>query len=585
MRTQNSKSLSLTLRLLSIAVVWACCALCSNAQNNPYKINDSLYRIYVKAHAQQKTLEGLSLADQMYKEAERLGDRKAQCLALTINMFYYYYNYDATKDSLAEAANYRNFRLAVKALKDKALATGYEQYFYFGMTTEVNYLLNRGHMEKALDLVQANTEYAQKHNSKYGLFSGLNGLGMVHWVRMEHGLAIKAYRDALAVGERYLPDQDMGSVYRKLGDCYYELFDYANMIRMSQRGLAVAKTKTLRLRLLRNLAMAQFFMGDYEAFQDSYRKYVEINGEIKTYKTDNVNTDMMVMKYLADGEFQKAKALIDGIGMDYSRQRNRYYSIYYSLTGNYRKATDINSMIFRGLLDFTDSSRLGDMMGLGTKYTNMKLGIDNLTLSMERQRMENERQRMAINNSKLQLAHTQLELRNSALELRRIRTDADVMSMSVYNKKLETARLQGRLKEEHANAATRKIVALAGLLLVVMIAVAVFMVMRKRHAMLRNLSRMHSSLERNNRNLEEARRQAVSADMMKTEFINSMGERLRQPLSEIVTNASIIAKSGGNGNNEHDKASLSRLRESTDKLLDYVGEVLNNMQEKQKNTP
>ena len=326
-------------------------------------------------------------------------------------------------------------------------------------------------------------------------------------------------------------------------------------------------------------------MGDYEAFQDSYRKYVEINGEIKTYKTDNVNTDMMVMKYLADGEFQKAKALIDGIGMDYSRQRNRYYSIYYSLTGNYRKATEINSMIYRGILDFTDSSRLGDMMGLGTKYTNMKLGLDNLTLSMERQRMENERQHMAINNSKLQLAHMQLELRNSALELGRIRTDADVMSMSVYNKKLETERLQGRLKEEQVHAATRKMVALAGLMLVVMIAVAVFIFMRKRHAMLRNLSRLHSSLERNNRNLEEARRQAVSADMMKTEFINSMGERLRQPLSEIVTNASIIAKSGGNGNNEHDKASLSRLRESTDKLLDYVGEVLNNMQEKQKNTP
>lgn len=62
--------------------VWV--SLPSAAQNNPYKIDDALYPIYQRASKQARQQEGLLVADTLYQQALKLGDKKAQCLAYII---------------------------------------------------------------------------------------------------------------------------------------------------------------------------------------------------------------------------------------------------------------------------------------------------------------------------------------------------------------------------------------------------------------------------------------------------------------------------------------------------------------------
>ena len=67
--------------------VWV--SLPSAAQNNPYKIDDALYPIYQRASKQARQQEGLLVADTLYQQALKLGDKKAQCLAYIIPLQFY----------------------------------------------------------------------------------------------------------------------------------------------------------------------------------------------------------------------------------------------------------------------------------------------------------------------------------------------------------------------------------------------------------------------------------------------------------------------------------------------------------------
>lgn len=79
--------------VLRTLVLMSCILLGSllHAQNNPYGIKDQLYPLYNNAYNKRTTDEGLVLAKQLYDDAVRLNDGKAQCLALSIPMLYYFY--------------------------------------------------------------------------------------------------------------------------------------------------------------------------------------------------------------------------------------------------------------------------------------------------------------------------------------------------------------------------------------------------------------------------------------------------------------------------------------------------------------
>lgn len=62
--------------LLLLAVLWGPVA----AQNNPYKIDDSLYPLYQRASKWCTRPQGIAIADTLYAEAVRKKDKKRNVL-------------------------------------------------------------------------------------------------------------------------------------------------------------------------------------------------------------------------------------------------------------------------------------------------------------------------------------------------------------------------------------------------------------------------------------------------------------------------------------------------------------------------
>lgn len=91
----------------------------AGAQNNPYKIDDSLYPLYQRAFKERANKQGLLLADTLYAEAVKKGDKKVQCLAYTVYSYHYFLRDDF--DDLLKADS---------KLKEISRKNNYLQYYY-----------------------------------------------------------------------------------------------------------------------------------------------------------------------------------------------------------------------------------------------------------------------------------------------------------------------------------------------------------------------------------------------------------------------------------------------------------------------
>ena len=120
-------------RHTNILILLLLTGLCisAGAQNNPYKIDDSLYPIFQRAIKWRTQPQGLLIADTLYAEATQKKDKKAQCLALTIPVSFY-----------LSTNNYEKLEQAATRAKEEARKNNYLQYYYSACTNEINCLLN-----------------------------------------------------------------------------------------------------------------------------------------------------------------------------------------------------------------------------------------------------------------------------------------------------------------------------------------------------------------------------------------------------------------------------------------------------------
>ncbi len=559
-------SLTLPWRLLLIAAAMAVVMPCS-AQNNPFKINDQLYQLYDQAYRTRTTPEGRDLGLQMYRRAVTMNDRKAQVLALTIPMLYYY-----------TIRNDEEFERSLKALQDKALQYHLEQYFYFGVSNKVNYLLNRHRMYEALTYIQSMEEFAKKNHHLYGIYSGLNTLGMVHMVRMEIGLAADFYRQAIQVAQESLPNQNIAPLFRKISECYEELYRYNDMLSYAKKGMSYAQTKESQMRLLRCSAYAAFMLEKYDEFKKDYDAYAKLlvrkpSGE----SLDQNEREMAILNELYTKDYAAAKR--DILSFPYKGCRQvRMWIEYNRLIGDYKEMTEAQTMLYRSRIKEQDSVRSNNFMEMNSRFINQKLEFENQRLEMDRQRLLSERQSTELKNTHLKLANTQLTLRNSSLELRRAKSASDLLRLSCDNKQLEADKLLNELNAEKAQKRLHDALLLSAFAISTLVLIAVGVYIWNRRKLMRRLQNANESLERNNNELIVAKEKAVAADRVKTVFIQNMSHEIRTPLNAIVGFSELIANDDGEMDEEMRDDFRERIRTNSENLLMLVGDVLDTAQ-------
>lgn len=565
-------TISTPLRLLLTAAAWIVMSMCATAQNNPYKINDRLYPLYQRAYQQRVRKEGIALADQLYAEAVRLHDGKARCLARTIPMLNHYNLRD----------NDQAFHRAVDDLTAEAIATGFKQYYYYALSQKVNYLLNSNNDFEAFNTAQDMTDKAQKEHDITGIYYGLNSVAQVHLARKEILLAINTLEEVKDITTRYLPDQDIATVYRKLADCYNQQFDYEHSYLTAKTGYGYAKTNATRLRLLRIMAFAKLKTQDYDAVKDLCHRYEKINGPLNYRNVPIMELEMYTMKCIADKDYTHAnEAYMNFDTTQYLENRLRICMESLRREGDYRGFGAYREAYYRSRINMTDSVRASNMSEMHAHIFNHKIALDNQHLAAEHERMVYERRRAELSNTNLQLANTRLSLRNSDLELGRAKADADMLRLSVANKKLEASQLKSSINEAHAQhrAATLRTWTIIACFAVMLTAAVMYL--RVHRSIMRRLKQANSRLAHNHHELVEARNRAEAASQVKTDVLHGMTAELNVPLNSIAGFAQLIADTAASPTAGERREYFQQIRANTDLLLGIVDSALEKAQRKQ----
>lgn len=555
-------------RMLLMAIGTLLLCLSVSAQNNPYKINDQLYKQYQEAYRMRTSQQGVALARQMYANAVKMGDKKAQCVALTIPVIYYSLLHN---DDTA-------FEQAVKQLQGVSLHNGYEQYYYYGFTNRVNYLINKHRLYDAYEYVAEIESDARKKHSPYGSFTALNALGQVHAIMSENGLAIECYQNALNYGLRYLKDQDMAPIYRKIAECYEELYEYPKMLEYGEKGYAVAKSPMSRLRAIRAICYASFMLGMKDNFMKYYDIYTQIGGKPNPRATSMQEREIAIIKLIYDGKNSEAEKYIALIPKNYAIHSRRLGIERRKMYGDYKEIAIMQTALYRMHINKSDSAMASNNNHLGIRIVNQLLTFENQRLELEHQRLLNEQQSTQLRNSNLELANTKLSLHNSSLELSKTKEEADIMRLSFNNKQLETEKLRGLVKAQHTRQRYYNTVAAAFGMIIAIILVAAAVYMRFHKKMIDRLTVVNKALARKHSELKIAKERAEAANNAKSAFILNMHNDIRTPLNNVVNSATIIANSSKVMTMKERANCNQQVQNNTQSLLKIVAEVLKKAQ-------
>lgn len=555
-------------RLLVVAAAMAIVCPCA-AQKNPYKINDELYKMYVDAYMNRTTKKGIVLSQKMYDRAVQTGDKKAQCIALTIPVIYYTMHIDE-----------KGFEKALKALQDRALATGYEQYYYFGFTNKINMLINQKRLYDAFNYAMQMEETSRQRKSMYGTFTALNALGQLHSQNFEHRLAIECYKRALQLGTTYLKGQDMAPQYRKIAECYEDLYDYHHMLEYAERGYEVSKSFVTKTRSIRGICYAAFMLGRYDTFMKYYNIYEKTEGKPSPNSPSIQTREIAILRLIYDRRFDEAEKSLTSmpLGSQYFIHQLRLWAEVYRFRGDYNAQTATLRRMYRAQVQQQDSVRAINTNIMSSRITNQMIALENQQLAVERQRLLNEQQRTKLRNSNLELANTRLSLKNSDMELQHTRSEAKLMRYSYDNKQLEAAKLRSEIKAQQTALRAHDLMIATIAAIVAITGVAVWMFTRSHNRLIARLRQANKTLESANRELTEAKRHAEDANRAKTAFINNMEEDIRTPLGNITRIACAIADSKQNVPRAKIDAAHKQMLENTDRLLGIVGDVLKKAQ-------
>ena len=202
-------------------------ALPAQGQNNPFKINDSLYPLYLRANYNRTKPICLEQADSLRRKAIKLKDHKAEILALIIPMKY----------QMTKPHNFPVVWEASQLVRKKAQEYNYLQYYFYTSTTMANYLLFEDRFDEAKELVKKDILFATKHKHPYGIQTGYVALGNMLMAKGEYAHAIFYYKTALQFSQEYMQKQDRSSIYPHICDANIRLGRFQEVVNAANEGI------------------------------------------------------------------------------------------------------------------------------------------------------------------------------------------------------------------------------------------------------------------------------------------------------------------------------------------------------------
>lgn len=366
-----------TVRYILIYLLAAFCGLplSVKAQDNPYKIDNSLYLLYERATKYRNEPEGLLIADTLYTNAIRKNDKKAQCLALTIPVIYYF----NTRET-------EQLEKAITTLQEVSRKNDYLQYYYFGSIYKVNHQMNINSTLRALQEAELIKEQAFADNYPYGIATCLRMMGNIYYARRETRTALDYYQQALEYSQKNLPEQDLAYIYWNISMLQQGLNQYETAYENAEKGIKCAKTQTNLYACMLRKCTLLYVLDRTEEFKSYYQECLKMTEKYGQTRKNELQA-LRIYNYVLHGQYEKAHAIADSV--DLPQDRMSYHADIYSKENKYKEAF----YTFKELQHLQDS--LGQLIQ-SADLSELNVRIGNEQLKRKAQQGESDRQLMIL---------------------------------------------------------------------------------------------------------------------------------------------------------------------------------------------
>lgn len=516
-------------------------------QDNPYKITQNLYLLYEEANRHCYEPLGLQLADSLYRQSIRQGDKKAQCLALTIPVLHY-----------VNKRQFKQVEEAVERIKEVSRKNGYLQYYYFGYSSSISQHINQGRTLLALQESKKMKEQAMADNYPYGIATCLRTMGNIYVTRRSPKEALKCYQEALKYSQKYVTDQDLAYLYRSISKQLHALKRYEEALQAAEQGIACAKTYKNKAACMQQKCEMLYALDRYEDFL-SYYDFCVKDREKHGYNDRPNEWRILKMKYyIYTAQYDKAHFMADSVV--HPIDRIAFHIDIYKKEGKFEEAFT-TLLQLRELQDsLSQIVQASDLAEMDASLNNARLRketqdlqLENAQLSLHAANYELSQARTAVEIEKVNTENNKLQLKNKNLELAQFKAETERKQAIMQAKQIESDRQLMGLKF---------ILSILGLLLASLLS---YLYMRHRSI---------SKLEEKNKELTVARNKAEQADHMKTVFIQNMSHEIRTPLNAIVGFSQLLSDPDLPLGEEEKKEFCGLIMHNSELLTTLINDIL-----------
>ena len=538
-------------------------ALSASAQNNPQRISDRLYPLYVKAYNLRKTPAALPIAETLRRSAIAAGDRYGECFAMQIQFLYEYY----------QPGNLDGLERALQPYMDKVRAYGFMSQYYYAVSMKTAYYTREKRYIEAFQYLREQTQLAEQRHDREGQCALYRMTGVIQHFRGELSQAIASYTQAIDMYLQYGYRRYISREYLSIADCYRMECNYEQLAATAERALPYCVTGADRANAAIYACYGYFMLGRYAEFVNRYEylaehkqkldnSYVVMNKAIEACHAIYYHRNADAMRYI--GEIAEVSP----------EESCRLYAAYYKYNGDYVRSIEYMQKLILARCELNAQTFAHDKASRDRIFSNQKL--------------EAERQRIIERNVQLQLDNAQMSLHNSSLELGRSRDGARLARLEAERNALRYSHQQLRTRQLRDSIAAQRIVQQAKdrrlrmehfvqLLLLAVAALIMLMtfvyIMRKR-ILARRLGEANRRLDESIAELNVAMDRAQQSDRMKTLFIQNMSHELRTPLNAVVGFSQLLT-SDDSGLGEDEKRSMTKyIADNSDLLTTLVNDIL-----------
>lgn len=270
------------------------------------------------------------------------------------------------------------FTRVAENLKTASLKEGDERMFYKAWGYQAIYEATNQYLQKAHEITQEITAYAQKEGSVYGQYMALHSDAMVLLQTLDYDAQEKAFLRAIEFRRRHLPNESGIEDLRELFKIAYDRGDLAKAQEIAYQVLdAPNVTPRYKSRILSRLCALVFRRNNVEEYN---RLYSEINRLSKIDNGITIHPYTELNYHIINRDYEQALMLVDSLSADTCAERK---AIIYERLGDYEKAYSY-MMLYKQISD--SISRASH----NKELSNLLLRMNNNRMRMEGELLEKE---------------------------------------------------------------------------------------------------------------------------------------------------------------------------------------------------